>query len=400
MPPCHSNCCEKRRDIRQLSRFYHNSSMRATAPKTHGPDLASLLSYGDIFDRRHCYIAGMALIDVSDLTKIFRRPQKRPGLLGSFRHLIERRFTDHVAVDHLNLSVERGEAVAYVGPNGAGKSTTVKMLTGILVPTSGDIRVAGLTPHRDRVANARNIGVVFGQRTQLWWDLPVRDSLELLRDMHGIPEARFRRTVERLDAVLKLTEILPSTARRLSLGQRMRADLAAALIHEPAIVYLDEPTIGLDIAVKDQVRAFVKQLIAEGTTVMLTTHDLGDIEDICHRIVILDEGRLLYDGDLQAVKDNYARERTMHFQVATPITDPAALAVRLPGATITRGDSDREIAVTFDRLAIAAGDVLSAVFEHAEVVEVEIDEAAIEHVVRKVYAGELKLAAQRAKEAA
>jgi ABC-2 type transport system ATP-binding protein len=218
--------------------------------------------------------------------------------------------------------------------------------------------------------------------------------------MHGIPEARFRRTVERLDAVLKLTEILPSTARRLSLGQRMRADLAAALIHEPAIVYLDEPTIGLDIAVKDQVRAFVKQLIAEGTTVMLTTHDLGDIEDICHRIVILDEGRLLYDGDLQAVKDNYARERTMHFQVATPITDPAALAVRLPGATITRGDSDREIAVTFDRLAIAAGDVLSAVFEHAEVVEVEIDEAAIEHVVRKVYAGELKLAAQRAKEAA
>lgn len=332
----------------------------------------------------------MALIEATELTKVFRRADKGLGLRAAFRHLVERRYVDHVAVDHIDLSIEAGEAVAYVGPNGAGKSTTVKMLTGILVPTAGDIHVAGRVPYRERVDNARNIGVVFGQRTQLWWDLPVRDSLELLRDMHGMTQGRFEASLKRLDDVLSLGELLPVTARKLSLGQRMRADLAAALIHEPPIVFLDEPTIGLDISVKDRVRAFARHLVAEGITVLLTTHDLGDIEDICRRIIIIDGGRVLYDGDLESVKKTYARECSVHFQFAEGVP-VAAVNAGLPGAKVILGDSERELTVTFDRFTLSTGAVLNAVLPHGKVLDVSIHESAIEDVVRKVYAGDLNL---------
>ena len=332
----------------------------------------------------------MPLIEVAELRKVFRRPDKRPGLAGSVRHLFERRFTDKVAVDDIDLTIEAGEAVAYVGPNGAGKSTTVKMLTGVLVPTSGSVRVEGRVPHKDRIANARRIGVVFGQRTQLWWDLPVRDSLELLRDMHGLSAAQYARNLERLDETLGLAELLPVMARKLSLGQRMRADLAAALVHTPPIVFLDEPTIGLDIAVKDRVRAFVRQLIDEGTTVMLTTHDLGDIEDICKRLVIIDSGRIVYDGDIRTVVETYARERTMHFAVAEAPASLAGIAARLPRATVGEGPSGVQLDVTFDPSLVGAADVLTAVQAEADVVDIRIDEPAIEDVVRRMYAGELR----------
>lgn len=330
----------------------------------------------------------MTLIRATGLRKVFRRPDKGPGIRGAVRHLVQRRYSEHVAVDDVDLSVREGEAVAYVGPNGAGKSTTVKMLSGILVPTAGEVSVNGLVPYRERVENARHVGVVFGQRTQLWWDLPVRDSLELLRDMHGLGRQRYERTLERLDDVLGLAELLPVTARKLSLGQRMRADLAAALVHEPRIVYLDEPTIGLDIAVKDRVRTFVRQLVAEGTTVMLTTHDLADIEDICRRIVIIDEGRIVYDGDLQSVKDTHVRDRSMHFELAAP-APLDRIAARITGARVVPGASDREVTVTFDRFVLAAREVLAAVLAEAEIVDMRIDEPAIEDVVRKVYAGQL-----------
>jgi viologen exporter family transport system ATP-binding protein len=333
----------------------------------------------------------MPLIEAVGLRKVFRRPDKEPGLRGSVRHLVRRRFVEQVAVDDLNLTVEAGEAVAYVGPNGAGKSTTIKMLTGILVPTAGEVRVAGTVPHRHRIENARRIGVVFGQRTQLWWDLPVRDSLALLRDMHGIGRQQYESTLDRLETVLGLADLLPVVARKLSLGQRMRADLAAALIHAPPIVYLDEPTIGLDIAVKDRVRQFVRELIADGTTVMLTTHDLGDIEDICHRIVIIDAGKVLYDGDLEAVKDAFARDRSIHFELGAAPTSLAGLSGRLPQANVRAGRNEQELVVTFDRLQLTAGQVLTAVLAEAEVLEMRIDEPVIEDVVRKVYAGELKL---------
>jgi ABC-2 type transport system ATP-binding protein len=343
-------------------------------------------------------LQSVPILEASGLTKVFRQPDKRPGLRGSLHHLVRPRWKSRVAVDGIDLSVEAGEAVAYVGPNGAGKSTTIKMLTGILVPTAGTVRVGGLVPHLDRISNARQIGVVFGQRSHLWWDLPVRDSLELLRDMHDLSQSSYERTLARLDDVLQVGDLMSTVARKLSLGQRMRADLAAALIHEPSIVYLDEPTIGLDISVKDRVRAFVRQLVAAGTTVMLTTHDLSDIEDICKRLVIIDEGRIAYDGDLQSVKDRYARDRVLHLTLANPPSSIAAVAARLPQADVRwwhDGEdggpgSERELSITFDRFALSAGEVLGAVSSEADVLDVRIDEPAIEDVVRKLYAGTLE----------
>ena len=332
----------------------------------------------------------MALIEAHELTKNFRRPVKDPGLRGAVKHLFTRNFTTHVAVDRVSLSIDAGEAVAYVGPNGAGKSTTIKMLTGILVPTAGSIRVGGLVPHERRIDNARQIGVVFGQRTQLWWDLPVRESLGLIRDIYGIGAKEYAATIERFDDVLAIGELMPVMARKFSLGQRMRADLAAALLHAPRIVYLDEPTIGLDIAVKDKVREFVRSLVADGVTVLLTTHDLGDIEDICRRIVIIDEGKIIYDGGLDTVKDTFARDRTIRFVTRhRPQLD--AIAAALPTVTVLPGKSDRDFAVQFDRFALGAGEVLTPVLSMVDVVDIEIDEPAIEDVIRKVYAGELDL---------
>jgi ABC-2 type transport system ATP-binding protein len=326
------------------------------------------------------------LIRARALTKTFRRPDKGPGLAGSARHLITRKYTEHHAIDGIDLDVAAGEAVAYVGRNGAGKSTTVKLLTGILVPSSGEVRVAGVVPHQDRIANARNIGVVFGQRTQLWWDLPVRETFTLLRDMYRIPPERYRATLARLTEVLDLGPLLPVTGRKLSLGQRMRADLAAALLHEPPIVYLDEPTIGLDIEVKDRVREFLRDLVANGTTVLLTTHDLGDIEDVCRRIVIVDGGRIIHDGPLAAVRDELARERSMHVQPAVPV-DLAAIRAALPGTGVS--GEPGEFSIRFDRFAYSAGQVATAVMGLAEIRDFRIDEPGIEDVVRRVYEGGL-----------
>jgi ABC-2 type transport system ATP-binding protein len=333
----------------------------------------------------------MALVEADGLTKVFRRPDKGPGLRGSLKHLAVRRFTETVAVDGIDLRVEAGEAVAYVGPNGAGKSTTVKLLCGILVPTAGEVRVGGLRPHRDRTANGRQIGVLFGQRTQLWWDLPVRESLGLLRDLYDLDARTYAEQLERFDEVLGLGELLPVVSRKLSLGQRMRADLAAALLHRPRVIYLDEPTIGLDIAVKDRVRAFLRGLRADGTTLLLTTHDLGDIEDVCQRIVIIDSGRIIYDGPLAGVKDRFARERSMHVQLADPVP-LASVVAALPGTDVTAGSAPGEFTLRFDRFAVTAGRVMAAVSELSEVVDLRIDEPAIEDVVRKVYAGEISLA--------
>jgi len=330
----------------------------------------------------------MAVVVAEDLTKTFRRPKKASGLGGALRHLVRPEHDEHVAVDRLSLSVEAGEAVAYVGPNGAGKSTTVKMLTGILVPTSGSVRVGGLVPHEQRVANARQVGVVFGQRTQLWWDLPVRDSLELLRDMYGIGPAEYARTIEEFDAVLGLGELLGQVARKLSLGQRMRADLAAALLHRPPIVFLDEPTIGLDLEVKDRVRAFVRGMVADGTTVLLTTHDLGDISDICTRIVIIDHGSIVFDGPLATVTDAFATEGLVRVTLREAPTSLGPLRTALPDADVAELDGN-ELVVRFDRRAATGGEILRPVFDLHDVVDVRIEEPDIETVVRKMYARDL-----------
>jgi ABC-2 type transport system ATP-binding protein len=330
----------------------------------------------------------MALVEAQALTKVFRTPDKDPGFTAAVKQLFVRRFKEKVAVDHVDLSIDAGEAVAYVGPNGAGKSTTVKLLSGILVPTSGEVRIGGILPHQDRTANARQIGVLFGQRTQLWWDLPVAESLQTLRDIYGVDRATYAKRLQRFDDVLDLGEILPALGRRLSLGQRMRADLAAALIHGPEVVYLDEPTIGLDIAVKDRVREFLRTLRDEGTTIMLTSHDLRDIEDVCRRLVIIDGGRIIFDGDLGALKDEYARDRLLHVETATPVRLDT-LRGSLPGTTISPDENPLRFSVRFNRFALTAGQIVAALAPLAELIDFRVDEPSIEDVIRRVYTGEL-----------
>ncbi|MEV0731273.1 ATP-binding cassette domain-containing protein [Polymorphospora sp. NPDC050346] len=327
------------------------------------------------------------VIEARGLTKTFRMPDKRPGLTGSLSHLVRPRHRSHTAVDGIDLTIAAGEAVAYVGPNGAGKSTTVKLLTGILQPTAGQVEVCGIVPHRNRFANARNIGVLFGQRSQLWWDLQVRDSLSLLRDIHRIPRRRYEERLAEFDALLGLGELLPVVARRLSLGQRMRADLAAALLHSPSVVFLDEPTIGLDIIARQAVRDFLRAQCRAGTTVLLTTHDIGDIEQVCQRLVIIDGGRIIFDGPIDVVREQVARQRTLHLTLDADWT--GNLDADLPGTHLSPGTSPRHISIAFDHATYGAGEVVAAVAARVPVVDLRIDEPSIEDVVRRAYAGEL-----------
>jgi ABC-2 type transport system ATP-binding protein len=300
-------------------------------------------------------------------------------------------YTERDAVKDINLTVNAGESVAYVGPNGAGKSTTVKMLTGILVPTSGRVLVNGVEPHRNRVRNAKSIGVVFGQRTQLWWDLAVADSFALQRKIYEVPDDVYETNMALFRSMLGLDEFSHLTARKISLGQRMRADLAMALLHNPSVLYLDEPTIGLDLTAKESMRAFLKRLNQErGTTIMLTTHDLDDIEEICRRLVIIDRGQKIFDGDLQTVKDRFARDRTIRFHLKDAVPDirerlaaHAGVAVELEG--------ERHLTVRFDRLSHSAGALTREIMTFADVVDFHLQEPSIEDVIRQVYAGTLSV---------
>ncbi len=252
------------------------------------------------------------VICTRDLGKTFRVARRRPGLVGGIRSIVNPIVREVVAVDRVSLSIARGEMVACLGPNGAGKSTTIKMLTGILVPSGGVAEVFGLQPHRQRRAIAQRIGVVFGQRTQLWWDLPLRDSFNLLRHIYRIPAGRFARNLREFCDLLELDAFIDTPVRQLSLGQRMRGDLAAALLHDPEVLYLDEPTIGLDVVAKHRVRAFLRELNQErGVTVLLTTHDMADVERLCSRLLIIDHGQLLFDGGLDQMRGRVGPESTL-----------------------------------------------------------------------------------------
>ncbi|MFC5468559.1 ATP-binding cassette domain-containing protein [Cohnella suwonensis] len=333
----------------------------------------------------------MSFIEASQLTKVFRHDIKEPGLIGAAKHLFTQKHVNKTAVDHIDLRIEEGEAVAYVGPNGAGKSTTIKMMSGILVPTSGSVKVAGILPYKNRIENAKIIGAVFGQRTQLWWDIPIQESFSLLKDIYAIPDSVYRKNMQDFTEMLQLDEILHLSARKLSLGQRMRADLAAALLHNPKMVYLDEPTIGLDVSVKQRIREFIKTINRElGTTILLTTHDLGDIEDLCNRLIIIDHGKIIYDGTLSAVKDKFARERTIHFQMQKPFAEPPSWLNQLPGVEL-HGIADREIALRFDRFRVTASEVVTLAMKYGEIIDFRMDEPDIEHVIKRVYEGSLEL---------
>src|SRR5919108_4494835 len=257
------------------------------------------------------------MIAVEDLRKHFWIRQHHHGLGGAIRNLVTRAGREVRAVDGISFRVAPGEMVGYIGPNGAGKSTTIKMLTGILVPSGGQVTVAGLVPWRQRRALARCIGAVFGQRTQLWWDLPLIESLTLLRHIYRVPAPRFDANLQVFRDLLDLDGFLDTPVRQLSLGQRMRGDLAAALLHDPEILYLDEPTIGLDVVAKQRIRDFLRRMNRErGVTLLLTTHDMADVEQLCSRLLIIDHGRLLYDGSLDAIRERFGTERTLVVDLA------------------------------------------------------------------------------------
>ena len=250
----------------------------------------------------------MAIIEVDNLVKIYKIIEKQDGLIGYFKNLIKPNYKKFDAVKGINFNIEEGELVGYIGENGAGKSTTIKMLTGLLTPTSGRVLVNGIVPNEKRIQNNKNIGAVFGQKTQLWWDLPVIESFRLIKKMYEIPENEYRKNLKKFTELLDLQELLEKQVKNLSLGQKMRCEIAATFLHDPKIVYLDEPTIGLDVFVKEKIRKFIKDINKEKkTTVILTTHDLKDIEDVCDRIILLDKGQIVYDGEKQKFKDTYGR---------------------------------------------------------------------------------------------
>ena len=311
------------------------------------------------------------LIDVQDLERTFV-VRKRAGAL-------RRQTTTVTAVHDLTLSIEAGEMVGYIGPNGAGKSTTVKMLTGILVPTGGQVRVAGLDPQRDRVELARRIGVVFGQRTTLWWDLPLSDSFDLLQKIYRTDPARHRENLDRFLDLLDLHDLLDTPVRQLSLGQRMRGDIVAALLHDPEILYLDEPTIGLDVISKGRLREFLRALNKErGTTLLLTTHDLQDIEALCDRVIVIDHGTAVYDGDLAGLHQRGGSTRTL----VVDLVDEAP-PISIPGATTRKVEGPRQW-LSFPADASAAP-LVAAVAAAYDVADLSIQEPDIEDVIRELY---------------
>jgi ABC-2 type transport system ATP-binding protein len=315
----------------------------------------------------------MSLIQARDLSRTFV-VRKRGGRMSRTR-------TEVRAVRGVSLDIGAGEMVGYIGPNGAGKSTTIKMLTGILVPTSGYLRVAGLEPSRQRTELARRIGVVFGQRTTLWWDLPLRDSFELLQKIYRVDPVRHRRTLAEFVELLDLGELLDTPVRQLSLGQRMRGDITAALLHEPEILYLDEPTIGLDVVSKGRLREFLRTLNAErGTTLLLTTHDLQDIEALCDRVIVIDHGTAVFDGHLADLHRHSGSTRTLVVDLVDEVP-PISVA----GADTRKVDGPRQW-LSFPADASAAP-VVAAVAASYDVADLSIQEPDIEDVIRQIYAG-------------
>ncbi len=332
----------------------------------------------------------MPIIQVHHLVKEFRRPRRFGGRLGGLRTLFTQQYDTTLAVDDVSFSIDEGELIGYLGSNGAGKSTTIKMLSGILVPTGGEVRVGGLVPWEQREQNALQIGVVFGQRTQLWWDLPLEDSLRLIGKLYRVDAARYARAHERLVELLGLEPFLRTPVRQLSLGQRMRGDLAAAMLYEPRILYLDEPTVGLDIVAKERMRQFVEETNRErGTTIMLTTHDLADVERLCKRIIFIDKGRVLYDGSVTELKRRYAPWRMLEVTLAGE-TEDAVPPLGLPGAAIIEQGAAK-LSIRFDPALIAVADLITVVIARHPVSDISIVEPDLEGVVREIVeAGEVR----------
>ena len=330
------------------------------------------------------------MIRVENLTKEFKINKKYPGFKGAIKSFFSTEYTVKKAVDQISIEISDGEVVGYIGANGAGKSTTIKMMTGILTPTAGKVTVDGVVPYENRKANAKNIGVVFGQKTQLWWDLPISETFSLLKEIYNVSDEDFEERMTYLKEILGLEEFFLRPVRTLSLGQRMRADLAAALIHNPKIIYLDEPTIGLDVVVKESVRTAIKDINKKyGTTIILTTHDLNDIEELCNRIIIIDNGKKIYDGELEGVKEQFGYLTNIEIQLKDkPLLEKLSFN-RFIDDDFAVKVIDNKLMITFNKNKVSAADIIGEVMKKFKVVDFNINETSIEDIVKKMYKNEV-----------
>ena len=325
----------------------------------------------------------MKIISVKNLSKTFKKPIRDEGLKGMIKALFSRKYEEVKAVDDISFDIEEGEIIGYIGANGAGKSTTIKMMCGILYPSSGSVLVNGMNFENDRQKINKEMGVVFGQKTQLWWDIPLIETFKILKSIYEVPDEEYNERFEYLCELLDMKSFLTQTVRSLSLGQRMRADFAAALIHSPKIVYLDEPTIGLDVLVKDKIRSAIKELNKRyNITVILTTHDMKDIEELCNRIIIIDKGKILYDGSLANIKYRFGNTKTIY--IPSNITlDEIELKNKFAGISVEKNDDTT--ALKFSLNEIDLDDVLIYLINTYHVKDFKIEDISIEDITKQLY---------------
>jgi ABC-2 type transport system ATP-binding protein len=340
----------------------------------------------------------MSVIHIEHLSKHFKVLNRREGLRGAFRDLFSTNYRIVKAVDDISIEIQPGEIVGYIGPNGAGKSTTIKMMTGILQPTSGELLVGGNVPYQNRKKNAQTMGVVFGQRTQLWWDLPVIESFKILKEIYRIDDATYNHQLGLFNDLANLEALYDKQVRTLSLGQRMLCDITASFLHNPQVVFLDEPTIGLDISIKSKIRDVIKQLNEERqTTIILTTHDLHDVEALCQRIIIIDKGKIIYDGSLREVTELFGAYRTLKIQIFdfndTTIDKLRARLIDRFGREIAIKVESTEIGwtdVTINQDQVSLLEVLSFLMAEFSVKDIRVVEMSVENVVQRIYDGALR----------
>ncbi|KOO42844.1 ABC transporter ATP-binding protein [Priestia koreensis] len=330
------------------------------------------------------------MIEVKNISKNYRIFERDPGLKGAIKSLFHRKFQVKTAVHNVSFTIPKGEIIGYIGSNGAGKSTTIKMISGILTPDEGEITVNGIVPYKDRMENAKIIGAVFGQRTQLFWDIPVQESLQLLKHIYEIPEEQYQKNLAVFRDVLDLDPLLSIPVRQLSLGQKMRCELAAAFLHNPSVVYLDEPTIGLDASVKIKIRQFIKEMNKRyETTIILTTHDMQDIEELCHRVIILDKGIVIYDGSLLGLKQRTTFNRMIELEVEGDL-DHFPLPASLQGSVEVERKDDQKLVLYFNTAQISVAVIMKAIMEAYPVVDFTVTEPSIESIVQEIYEREVK----------
>ena len=321
----------------------------------------------------------MSFIEVKQISKTFRVAKKKSGLRESIKSFFKREYVEIKAVDDISFSIDKGEIVGYIGPNGAGKSTTIKMLSGILTPDAGICKINGMVPWKERVRYVKNIGVVFGQRSQLWWDIPAEDTFDLLKDIYEIPEEKYQTTKKDLIERLNLYDIINIPVRQLSLGQRMRCEIAASLIHNPEILFLDEPTIGLDAISKQVVREFIKKLNQEKhTTIILTSHDMADITTLAKRIILIGKGKVLYDGSLKKLQNKYETEKYVSIKTRD------LLSIRNKGIKDIRKNKEGYDLVIDTRL-ITISELLNVISKKITIEDIEIDHEGIDNIIVKLY---------------